>query len=94
MTENARPASQQVPSDLEDFAQGIADQCESFLLALREIARSEDPGRAVPLLLLEVSQLLLAGGRLGVHTDFVPHERWEPDAGPEDDLDALRERLI
>jgi hypothetical protein len=93
-TEKARPASQQVPSDLEDFAQGIADQVESFLLALREIARSEDPGRAVPLLLLEVSQLLLAGGRLGVHTDFVPHERWEPDAGPEDDLDALRERLV
>ena len=92
--EKARPASQQVPSDLEDFAQGIADQVESFLLALREIARSEDPGRAVPLLLLEVSQLLLAGGRLGVHTDFVPHERWEPDAGPEDDLDALRERLV
>ena len=92
--EKARPASQQVPSDLEDFAQGIADQVESFLLALREIARSEDPGRAVPLLLLEVSQLLLAGGRLGVHTDFVPHERWEPDAGLEDDLDALRERLV
>jgi hypothetical protein len=92
--EKVRPASQQVPSDLEDFAQGIADQVESFLLALREIARSEDPGRAVPLLLLEVSQLLLAGGRLGVHTDFVPHERWEPDAGPEDDLDALRERLV
>ena len=82
-----------VPSDIEDLAQGIADQVESFLLALREIARSDDPGRAVPLLLLEVSQLLLAGGRLGVHTDFVPQEQWEPDTGPDEDLDQLRERL-
>lgn len=87
------PVSSNLSSDLEDLAQGIADQVESFLLALREIARSDDPGRAVPLLLLEVSQLLLAGGRLGVHTDFVPQEQWEPDTGPDEDLDELRERL-
>jgi hypothetical protein len=97
MSDNREQAVGRMPgnvtSELEDFAQGIADQVESFLLALREIARSDDPGRAVPLLLLEVSQLLLAGGRLGVHTDFVPHEQWEPDTGPEDDLDQLRERL-
>ena len=78
---------------MEDLAQGIADQTESFLLALREIARSGDPGTAVPLLLLEVSQLLLAGARLGVQTDFVPSEQFEPDAGPDPDLDAMRERL-
>jgi Domain of unknown function (DUF5063) len=80
-------------SEFEDLAQSIADQAESFLLALREIARSEDPGRAVPLLLLEVSQLLLAGARLGVQTDFVPAEEFEPDIGPDDDLDELRLRL-
>ncbi len=80
-------------SELEDLAQGIADQTESFLLALREIARSGDPGTAVPLLLLEVSQLLLAGARLGVQTDFVPSEQFEPDAGPDPDLDVMRERL-
>jgi len=98
MTEGSRPVQTEVAhsglsSDLEDLAQGIADQIESFLLALREIARSDDPGRAVPLLLLEVSQLLLAGGRLGVQSDFVPRERWEPDTGPDDDLDELRARL-
>ncbi|MBA3310069.1 MAG: DUF5063 domain-containing protein [Nocardioidaceae bacterium] len=82
-----------VTSELEDLAQGIADQAESFLLALREIARSGDRGTAVPLLLLEVSQLLLAGARLGVQTDFVPSERFEPDAGPDPDLDLMRERL-
>jgi hypothetical protein len=78
---------------MEDLAQGIADQTESFLLAVREIARSGDPGTAVPLLLLEVSQLLLAGARLGVQTDFVPTEQFEPDAGPDPDLDEMRGRL-
>jgi hypothetical protein len=93
MSDTSRPVPSELSSDLEDLAQGIADQIESFLLALREIARSDDPGRAVPLLLLEVSQLLLAGGRLGVHSDFVPQEPWEPDAGPDEDLDELRARL-
>jgi uncharacterized protein DUF5063 len=80
-------------SDVEDFAQEIADQVESFLIALREIARSEDQATAVPMLLLEISQLMLAGGRLGAITDVVPVERFEPDAGPDPDLDELRERL-
>ncbi len=80
--------------ELEDFAQQIADQVESFLLALQAIARGEATGgRAVSLLLLEVSQILLAGGRLGVHTDFTPVEQYEPDAGPEPDLDQMRLRL-
>jgi Domain of unknown function (DUF5063) len=84
----------EVPSsDVEDFAQEIADQVESFLIALREIARSEDQATAVPMLLLEISQLMLAGGRLGAITDVVPVERFEPDAGPDPDLDELRERL-
>lgn len=84
----------QVPgSDVEDFAQEIADQIESFLIALREIARSEEQSTAVPMLLLEVSQLMLAGGRLGAISDIVPAERFEPDPGPDPDLDELRERL-
>ncbi len=83
-----------VHSDLEDFAQQIADQVESFLLALQAIARGESSdGHAVSLLLLEVSQILLAGGRLGVQTDFTPVEQYEPDAGPDPDLDAMRLRL-
>ncbi len=85
--------AQSVSSEVEDLAQGIADQTESFLLALSEISRAGDRGTAVPLLLLEVSQLLLAGARLGVQIDFVPSEQFEPDAGPDPDLDAMRERL-
>jgi hypothetical protein len=82
-----------VSGDLEDLGQIVADQVESFLLAVREIARDGDSGRVVPLLLLEVSQLLLAGARLAAHVDIVPTARYEPDAGPDPDLDVLRERL-
>ncbi|MFT4008640.1 MAG: DUF5063 domain-containing protein [Nocardioidaceae bacterium] len=90
MTESA---AAQNPTDIDDFAQAIADQIESFLLALREIATGEEPGSSISLLLLEVSQVLLAGGRLGVHEDFQPDEEYEPDPGPDPDLDALRLRL-
>lgn len=95
MSDQTSEVTEEVPvSELEDFAQQIADQVESFLLALRAIARGEATGgRAVSLLLLEVSQILLAGGRLGVHTDFTPVEPYEPDAGPDPDLDEMRLRL-
>jgi len=77
----------------EDFAQQIADQVESFLLALQAIARDEAGARAISLLLLEVSQLLLAGARLGAQADFTPEEEYQPDVGPDPDLDLMRERL-
>ncbi|WP_166347690.1 DUF5063 domain-containing protein [Phytoactinopolyspora limicola] len=76
-----------------EFGAEIADQVESFLLALREIARGDDPASTLSLLLLEVSQLALAGGRLGAISDVVPHGHFEPDAGPDADVDELRERL-
>ncbi len=79
--------------DLTDFVAGVATQVETFLLALREIARAESPDQSVSLLLLEVSQVMLAGGRLGAIADVVPDDRWEPDVGPDPDLDELRDRL-
>ncbi len=82
-----------VPQEPDEFAVQIADQVESFVLSVREVAKGDDPDSAVPYLLLEVSQLLLAGGRLGAHEDIVPDERYEPDAGPEPDEDDLRQRL-
>lgn len=80
-------------SDMEDFAQQIADQVESFLVALQAISRDDEHGGAIPLLLLEVSQVLLAGARLGVQSDFTPSEEFQPDAGPDPDLDEMRLRL-
>ncbi|MFD7558229.1 MULTISPECIES: DUF5063 domain-containing protein [unclassified Streptomyces] len=79
--------------DPDDFAASIADQIESFIVAVTEVAKGEDPDSAVPFLLLEVSQLLLAGGRLGAYQDVLPEERYEPDLGPEPDVDDLRERF-
>jgi hypothetical protein len=80
-------------SETEDFAQQIADQVASFLLSLREISRDEQSGSAIPLLLLEVSQLLLAGARLGAMQDFEPPTEYQPDVGPESDLDQMRLRF-
>jgi hypothetical protein len=79
--------------DYAGFTEEIADQVESFLVAVREIARGSDPGTTLSMLLLQVSQLALAGGRLGAITDVVPDERFEPDAGPDPDVEELRERL-
>ncbi|MFJ4687142.1 DUF5063 domain-containing protein [Streptomyces sp. NPDC091377] len=79
--------------DPDDFAVQIADQIESFLVAVTEVAKGDEPDSAVPFLLLEVSQLMLAGGRLGAHEDILPDERYEPDLGPEPDADGLRENL-
>ncbi|MET7360406.1 DUF5063 domain-containing protein [Streptomyces sp. NPDC005562] len=82
-----------VTNSPDDFAVQISDQIESFIVSVREVAKGDEPDSAVPFLLLEVSQLLLAGGRLGAHEDIVPDERYEPDLGPEQDVDDLRERL-
>jgi hypothetical protein len=95
MSDQTPPAEAEngLDSDLVAFAQQIADQVESFLLALQAIARDATGGHAVSLLLLEVSQVLLAGARLGVQTDFETTEQYQPDAGPDPDLDAMRLRL-
>jgi len=77
-------------SEGEDFSAQIADSVESFLLAVRAIAASGDGGSAVPLLLLEVSQVLLTGARLGAQSDFETREEYQPDVGEEADVDELR----
>ena len=79
--------------EFEEFGQQIADASEAFLLGLQAISSEDDGGAAVPLLLLEVSQLLLAGARLGAQQDFQPESQYQPDVGPDADLDAMRMRL-
>jgi Domain of unknown function (DUF5063) len=77
----------------DEFAIQIADQVESFLIALKAVAVEGNPGTGISLLLLEISQLLLAGARLGAQVDFTPTTDYQPDAGPDPDLDELRLRL-
>jgi uncharacterized protein DUF5063 len=83
----------EVDGEIEDFAQSVADSFASFLLALREIAREGNAGRAISLLLLEISQISLTGARLGAQQDFAPRAEYQPDVGPESDLDEMRLRL-
>src|SRR5262245_18417125 len=93
MSESPDVPESGMSSEAEDFAQSMADSFSSFLLALREIAKEGDVGSAIPLLLLEISQISLAGARLGAQQDFEPRQEYQPDVGPESDLDDLRMRL-
>ncbi len=86
-------SEQQVDPELEEFAQQIADGVESYLVTLRALSHEEDAGTVVPLLLVEVSQILFAGARLGAQRDFAPTLEYQPDVGPDPDLDAMRLRL-
>ncbi len=79
--------------DLDEVAAQVEDQMTGFLVALRAVADDGKPEIGVAHLLLAVSQLLFAGGRLGALADIVPAEPYETDAGDDPDLDLLRERL-
>ena len=92
MTET-QPTRGAVDPATAEFAAQIADQIESFLIALRAIAQEADGGRSISLLLLEISQVLLAGARLGAQQDFTPIAEYQPDVGPEADLDEMRVAL-
>ena len=89
MTETP-PTTTVVDAATAEFAGQIADQIESFLIALRAIAREGDGGSGISLLLLEISQVSLAGARLGAQQDFTPIAEYQPDVGPEADLDEMR----
>lgn len=93
MTEDELTTEPLLAGTDEEFAQQIADQVASFLLAIRAISQEPSAGPAIPLLLLEISQVLLAGARLGAQRDFTPRAEYQPDVGPEPDLDQMRLRL-
>lgn len=75
------------------LADRIAAQAQDFVDGLTALAGGQGGGQTVPLLLLEVSQILLAGAQLGASKDVIPPGNWEPDAGPDPDLDGLRTGL-
>ena len=85
MSENA--------ADLATLARAVAEEARSFLTTVTEVAAGTAPEASLPLLLLALSDLLAAGARLGATTDVVPDERFEPDAGPDPDVEALRANL-
>jgi hypothetical protein len=80
-------------SELRQLADESAHDAQTYLDAVTEVASGSSPDTAIPVMLLALSQLLLAGARLGAITDVVPSERFEPDAGPDTDVDPLRTGL-
>ena len=79
--------------ELMDLGEESAREARAYLSAVTEVATGSSPDTAIPLLLLAVSQVLVAGARLGAITDVVPDERFEADPGPDADVDPVRQGL-
>jgi hypothetical protein len=77
------------PADLRHMAETTSAEVRRFLTTITEVAAGANPDVAIPLLLLAISDMLAAGARLGAMVDVLPVERFEPDVGPDPDLDPL-----
>jgi Domain of unknown function (DUF5063) len=84
------PVSGEADGDWRALADQIAGHASDFLDALAALGRGEGAEEIVPLLLLEVAQVMLAGAQLGACKDVIPSGNAEPDVGADPDLDALR----
>ena len=100
MTENTQPQDTQQPQDsqvdgpvLEALAADTAREATGYLDAVTEVATGNQPESALPVLLLALSQILTTGARLGAIQDVLPDEKFEPDTGPDPDIDAVRTGL-
>lgn len=80
-------------ADLLAIAQDVAAEAGDFLSTVTEVAAGSTPEASLPLLLLAVSDVLAVGARLGATVDVVPEQRFEPDLGPDPDVDPLRANL-
>ncbi len=80
-------------AELRAVAEAVARESRSFLSTVTEVAAGTNPEAAIPLLLLALSDLLAVGARLGAIVDVVPSERYEPDIGPDADVDPLHSAL-
>ena len=79
--------------DLGGLADLTAAEASAFLTSVTEVASGNAPDTALPVLTLALSQVLLAGARLGAIQDVVLEERFEADPGADDDVDPLRDGL-
>jgi Domain of unknown function (DUF5063) len=88
-------AAVQPAEEWQPLADRIAASARDFLDGLTAVARGESADETVPLLLLEMAQMMLAGAQLGASKDVILPGNWEPDIGadPDMDLDALRTGL-
>src|SRR5665647_462676 len=80
--------------ELLNLGEESANDARAYLSTVTEVASGSSPDTAIPVLLLAVSQVLVAGARLGAITDVVPDERFEADPGPDVDVDPIRQGLV
>jgi hypothetical protein len=93
ISEAGQEASLSPAEEWRPLADGIARHAGDFLDGLTAVARGEGGDETVPLLLLEVAQVMLAGAQLGASKDVILPGNWEPDVGADPDLDTLRTGL-
>ncbi|MPV48977.1 MULTISPECIES: DUF5063 domain-containing protein [unclassified Pseudactinotalea] len=80
--------------DLVEMAHTTAALSSHYLDSLTEVASGANPDAAIPVLLLAATDLSAAGARLGAIEDVVPAHRFEPDDGPDLDVEPLRTSLV
>jgi Domain of unknown function (DUF5063) len=79
--------------DWNTLAERVARHVRNYLGGLEAVARGEAGTHTVPVLLLEVSQVILAGAQLGASADVILPDNWEPEIGEDPDLDSVRQGL-
>ena len=85
--------SESVDRELCALATETAREARTFLLTLSELAAAGKADTALPLLLLASTQVQAVGARLGAMVDVVPHEQFEPDLGPDVNVEGIRHGL-
>ena len=93
MSDASAPKSSASGEPWRELADEVAEHARDFLDALSALGRGEGADEVVPLLLLEVAQVMLAGAQLGTSRDVIPPGNAEPDVGADPDLDELRAGL-
>lgn len=78
---------------LEVFAADVAAHVATYLAGVTEVAAGAEPDTTVSALLVLLAEVSMAGAMLGAVADVVPTARFEPDTGPDPDMDRLRESL-
>ncbi|PRY16102.1 DUF5063 domain-containing protein [Kineococcus rhizosphaerae] len=87
------PGVEPVGEEFAELAATTAAEVRAYLATVTEVATGRMDSTALSVLLLAVSQTLVTGARLGAVDDVVPARRFEPDAGPDPDVDAVRASL-
>ncbi len=72
----------------------VAAECQAYLDTTTHVAAGDGARSVIPLLHLALSRILAVGARLGATQDVVLADRFEPDTGPEVDMDPLRLGLV